>query len=178
MPPKAQPEGGQPVSFLMKVRGGGPVNPGALAPKVGTLGLAPKVVGDKICESTKDYRGIRCIVKVTIQNRQAEVEIVPTSSLLVVKALGETKSDKKKGEHKKHDGNITFDDVIQIAKTMRSKSNAKRFTGTVKEILGTCVSVGCTVDGASPKTFIAQINSGELFIEEYEAPQEGEGMDN
>jgi len=28
---------------------------------------------------------------------------------------------------------------------------AKELAGTVKEILGTCVSVGCTVDGKDPK---------------------------
>jgi len=84
------------TSFVMKVRGGGPVNPGALAPRVGPLGLAPKVVGDKIIEATKEYKGIRCIVKVTIANRQAEAEILPTASLLIVKALGPLKEKKER----------------------------------------------------------------------------------
>jgi hypothetical protein len=34
---------------------------------------------------------------------------------------------------------------------MRPRSNAREFSGTVKEILGTAVSVGCTVDGEDPK---------------------------
>ena len=34
---------------------------------------------------------------------------------------------------------------------MRPKSLAKEFKGTVKEILGSCNAVGCTVDGMDPK---------------------------
>ena len=52
-----------------------------------------------------------------------------------------------------HNGNIKFDDILKIAKTMReaNKSMAIEMDGTCKEILGTCVSLGCTVDGKSPK---------------------------
>ena len=46
----------------------------------------------------------------------------------------------------KHNGNLSMDEIIEIAKVMRSRSCAKQLKGTVKEILGTCVSVGCTVD--------------------------------
>ena len=38
----------------------------------------------------------------------------------------------------KHSGNLTLDQVIDVARTMRFKSMAKTLTGTVKEILGTC----------------------------------------
>lgn len=36
--------------------------------------------------------------------------------------------------------------------------------GTVKEILGTCQSVGCTVDGAHPHDKVDDINDGTLVI--------------
>ena len=36
----------------------------------------------------------------------------------------------------------------------------------MKEILGTCVSVGCTVDGEDPKTLQQKIDEGELEIPE------------
>ena len=39
---------------------------------------------------------------------------------------------------------------------------ARTFSGTVKEILGTCKSVGCTVDGQDPNDIIAQINNGDI----------------
>lgn len=54
-------------------------------------------------------------------------------------------------KHIKHDGNVTLDQVIDIARTMRERSMARSLAGTVKEMLGTCNSVGCTVNGASPR---------------------------
>ena len=41
------------------------------------------------------------------------------------------------------------------------KSNARNFEGTVKQVLGTCMTVGCTVDGQSPKDITKKVNSGE-----------------
>lgn len=45
---------------------------------------------------------------------------------------------------------------------MRFKSFSKELKGTVKEILGTAFSVGCQVDGRSPKDIQADIESGEI----------------
>src|SRR2546421_10249042 len=45
---------------------------------------------------------------------------------------------------------------------MRFKSLAKELKGTVKEILGTAFSVGCQVDGRSPKDISDDIDSGEI----------------
>ena len=56
----------------------------------------------------------------------------------------------------KHNGNLTLDQIIEIAKTMRPRSMARLLSVTVKEIRGTCQSVGCTVDG--------QINDNEIEI--------------
>jgi hypothetical protein len=40
----------------------------------------------------------------------------------------------------------------------------KELAGTVKEILSTCVSVGCTVDGKDPKDLQTEIDDGEVEI--------------
>lgn len=48
---------------------------------------------------------------------------------------------------------------------MRFKSLAKDLSGTVKEILGTCYSVGCQVDGRSPKDVSDDISNGEIESE-------------
>ncbi len=45
---------------------------------------------------------------------------------------------------------------------MRFKSLSKELKGTVKEILGTAFSVGCQVDGRSPKDVSDDIESGEI----------------
>ena len=68
----------------------------ALAPKIGPLGLSPRKVGNDITKATSDWRGLRITVKLTIQNRQAQIEVVPYASALIIKALKEPLQDRKK----------------------------------------------------------------------------------
>ena len=72
--------------------------------------------------------------------------------------------DRKKEKNIKHSGNITFDDILDIARTMRSKSLARTLANGAKEILGTAQSIGCTVDGKPPHDIIDAINAGEIEV--------------
>ena len=47
---------------------------------------------------------------------------------------------------------------------MRPKSLAREMTGTVKEVLGTCVAVGITVDGKSPIDVQKEVDAGKYKI--------------
>ncbi|KAI9002676.1 60S ribosomal protein L12.1/L12A [Gaertneriomyces semiglobifer] len=164
MPPKFDPNS---VSYVVLRATGGEVAGGsALAPKIGPLGLSPKKVGEDIAKATKDWKGLRITVRLVIQNRQAAVEVLPSASSLVIKALKEPARDRKKEKNIKHSGNITLDQVIEIARKMRFKSLAKELRGTVREILGTAFSVGCTVDGQSPQDVSEKVASGEIDIPE------------
>uniref|UniRef100_A0A8C0CDB3 Large ribosomal subunit protein uL11 C-terminal domain-containing protein n=1 Tax=Balaenoptera musculus TaxID=9771 RepID=A0A8C0CDB3_BALMU len=105
----------------------------ALAPKIGPLGLSPK-----------------------------KIEVVPSASALIIKALKEPPRDRKKEKNIKHSGNITFDEIVNIARQMRHRSLARELSGTIKEILETAQSVGCNVDGRHPHDIIDDINSGAV----------------
>ena len=105
-------------------------------------------------------------VKLTVVNRQATVSMIPSSSTLVMKALNEPVRDRKKVKNVVHNGNITLDQVIDIARQMRERSMARKLSGTVKEILGTCNSIGCTVNGESPRDVQASIDDEEIEIPE------------
>uniref|UniRef100_A0A6U9RML6 Large ribosomal subunit protein uL11 C-terminal domain-containing protein n=1 Tax=Picocystis salinarum TaxID=88271 RepID=A0A6U9RML6_9CHLO len=65
-----------------------------------------------------------------------------------------------------HNGNITMEDIYEVARIMRERSMAKNFKGTVKEMLGTAVSVGCTVDKKDPREIQAAIDEGEIDVPE------------
>lgn len=136
----------------------------SLAPKVGPLGLSPKKVGEDICKATTAWKGLKVTVQLTIQNRQAQVEVVPSAAALLIRALKEPHRDRKKVKHVKHNGNITFDEVINIARIMRPRSQAKTLAGTIKEILGTARSIGCTIDGQGPEELQAAVDSGEVEV--------------
>jgi len=83
--------------------------------------------------------------------------VVPSAAALVIKALKEPGHDQKKTKNIKHDGNILLKDVIEIAKVMKPGFMAK-------EVLGTCVSVGCTVEGKDPKLLQQMIKDGLVEI--------------
>ncbi|XP_037596400.1 uncharacterized protein LOC108308151 [Cebus imitator] len=131
----------------------------ALAPKIGPLGLSPKKAGDDIAKATGDWKGLRITVKLTIQNRQAQV---PSASALIIKALKEPPRDRKKQKNIKHSGNITFDEIDNIARQMWHRSLARELSGTIKEILGTAQSVGCNADVRHPHDVIDDTNSGAV----------------
>lgn len=102
----------------------------------------------------------------SILSLQATPTIVPTASSLILKELKEPPRDRKKVKNIKHGGNVTLDAIINIARIMRAKSMAKKLVGTVKEVLGTAFSIGCTVNGQSPKDIQGQIDSGAITIPE------------
>ncbi|KAF3825947.1 hypothetical protein GH733_006774 [Mirounga leonina] len=66
--------------------------------------------------------------------------------------------DRQKQENMKHSGNITFDEIVSNARQMWHQSLARELSGTIKEILGTARSVGCSVDGRHPHDIIDDVN--------------------
>mmetsp|Transcript_15231 Transcript_15231/g.24282 ORF Transcript_15231/g.24282 Transcript_15231/m.24282 type:complete len:111 (+) Transcript_15231:760-1092(+) len=108
--------------------------------------------------------GVTC--KLTCQNRVATVTVVPSASTLILKALKEPPRDRKKVKHVKHSGNISLDEVVDVARQMRDRSMSKSLKGTIKEMLGTAFSVGCTVNGKSPKDLCEDIDNGEVSVPE------------
>ncbi|XP_049493988.1 60S ribosomal protein L12 isoform X1 [Panthera uncia] len=127
MPPKFDPNEIKVV--YLRCTGGEVGATSALAPKIGPLGLSPKKVGDDIAKATGDWKGLRITVKLTIQNRQAQIEVVPSASALIIKALKEPPRDRKKQKNIKHSGNITFDEIVNIARQMRHRSLARELSG-------------------------------------------------
>lgn len=110
----------------------------SLAPKIGPLGLSPKKVGDDIAKATQDWKGLKVTCKLIIQNRQATIEVVPSAASLLIKALKEPPRDRKKVKNIKHNGNLTLDEVINIARIMRPRSMARQLEGNIWFSISIC----------------------------------------
>ena len=95
-----------------------------------------KMVGDDITKATRDWKGLRITVKLTIQERQAQIEAVPSASALIIKTLKDPPWDRKKQKTIKHSGNITLDEIVNIAWQMRPRSLARELFRTITEIWG------------------------------------------
>merc|ERR1711924_501358 len=76
------------IKIIMVRVPGGEVPPvPALAPKVGPHKLSPKSVGEDLCKATKEWKGMRVTCKLHVQNRKVTVEVVPSATALLIKAL-------------------------------------------------------------------------------------------
>lgn len=113
-----------------------------------------------------EWKGIKVMVRLSVINRVGTPTLIPTASALIMKELKEPPRDRKKVKNIKHSGNVTLDAIINIARIMRAKSMARKLKGTVLEVLGTAFSIGCTVNGMSPKDIQADIKAGKITLPE------------
>ncbi|CAG0892078.1 unnamed protein product [Darwinula stevensoni] len=88
----------------------------ALVQKIGPMGMPPMVVGEDIHKATSDYKSLKVHVRLAIKDRKATVEVVPSTSTLILKALRESPRDRKKVKNAVHHGSITMTDVVDIAR--------------------------------------------------------------
>lgn len=133
-----------------------------LGPALGPLGVNVGQVVAKINEKTKEFSGMKVPVTVTIDAKTKSFDVSvgsPPVSALVKKELGIEKGAKTSGSEVV--GNLTMDQAVKIAKLKRAGSLAKTLNSAVKEVLGTCVSLGVTVDGKDPRDVQREIDEGK-----------------
>ncbi len=136
-----------------------------LGPALGPSGLNINEVIAKINEKTKDFAGMQVPIKVIYEKgvKTFEVEVgTPPASGLIKKEIGIKEPVKEEAgvKGKKTIGNLTAAQVVKVAKMKRDASLAKTLKDQVKEIAGTCLSLGVTVEGKNPKAFIKDVNAG------------------
>ena len=138
--------------------------PPSMAQKMGAMRLNGKKVGEEIAKKTKDFKGIRVFVEIHATGNQFEIVVKPGISAYLIKEVGGFSRDKKKPKIENRTGDISLDKVKKIAKMMEEegKSQSVNFSGTLKQVLGTCLSIGYTVDGESPKAIQKKITDGEI----------------
>lgn len=132
-----------------------------LGPTLGPLGLNVLAVVNKINELTKSYAGMKVPVKVEVNlnNKQFEVSVgIPTTSALIVRQLGISKGSGMPNIEKV--GNLSMEQVVMVVTQKQGTLLAKNSKGAAKEVLGSCASMGVTVDGKEPTTVQQEIDSG------------------
>ncbi|NIW10567.1 MAG: 50S ribosomal protein L11 [Gammaproteobacteria bacterium] len=133
-----------------------------LGPSLGPLGVNVLAIVNKINEVTKDFAGMKVPVKITVDTETKEFEVTvgtPTTSALIVSEL---KIEKGSGTPKTEKvGDLTMEQLIRIAKVKQAEVLAINLKAAVKEILGSCVSMGVTVEGKDPKDVQEEIDQGK-----------------
>lgn len=145
---------------------GGEGTPKTFSQKTGKLGVQVKQIDEDLKKVAADYKGIRVTSEIHVQNKAFTIKFKPGVTPLIIKAMGDYQRERNKTKLVNRSGNISFAEVIKIAKWMEDekKSRAKTFKGSVKQVLGSCLSVGCTIDGKSAKVVTQEVESGEQKI--------------
>ena len=149
------------ITLQALVEGGKATAGPPLGPALGPLGVNIGQVIATINEKTKAYPGLSVPVKVVVdkETKTFEVEVgSPPVSALLKKEIGVDKGAKVKGEVV---GNLTMAQVIKVAKAKSGGSLAKGLKAALNEVLGTCVSVGITVEGKDAREVIKEVNAGK-----------------
>jgi large subunit ribosomal protein L11 len=141
---------------------GGQANAGPpLGPALGPLGLNILLVVNKINELTKDYAGMKVPVKVSVNTEDKTFEVtvgIPTAAALVISELKIEKGSGTPNSVKV--GDLKMDQVVRIARIKKEQLLAGNLKNAVKEVLGTCVSMGVTVEGKDARDVQNEIDTG------------------
>ena len=138
-----------------------------LGPALGPLGVNTMDVINQINEKTKVFNGMEVPVKVVVDTETKKFTVTvgtPPVTSMLKKEMNVKKLAKVTETGQELPGDMTLDAIINIAKGKEDALSGD-LKAKVKQILGTCLSGGVTVDGKSPKDLQKEIDEGKVKIE-------------
>jgi len=132
-----------------------------LGPALGPLGINVKAVVDEINNKTSEFNGMQVPVKIEVDDKKnftVSVGVPPTTALI----MSEIGIEKGSGEPNVIKvGDLSIDAAARIARMKIDGMLSYDLRNALKEVVGTCVSVGVTVDGKDPKEVFSLIDAGD-----------------
>ena len=142
---------------------GGKATPGPpLGPALGPMGVNVIQVVNAINEKTKAFAGMKVPVTLIVDSKTKAFEIkvgTPPVSALILKEIGMEKGSGSPKATKV--GNLTVEQVQKVAEMKKDSMLGKDKKSRFREVVGTCVSMGVTVDGKDPKQIMKDIDKGD-----------------
>ena len=141
---------------------GGKATPGPpLGPAIGPLGINMMQVVEQINEKTSDFDGMKVPVKVIVDvgTKAFEIEVgTPPTTALIKDELNIEKGSQDPGLDKVAD--LSIEQALKVARMKFSALLSNDYKMATKEVVGTCVSMGLTVEGKDPKIVQKEIDEG------------------
>ena len=142
---------------------GGSATPGPpLGPALGPFGINMMQVVEEINNKSADFAGMKVPVKVSIDRDTKEFEIeigTPPTTSLIMEELGIEKASHEPGADIVAD--LPIDKALKIARMKFDSLLANDYKAGVKEVMGTCVSMGLSVDGKDPREAQKDVDAGK-----------------
>ena len=133
-----------------------------LGPALGPLGVNIGQIVADINKKTSMFNGMQVPVKVKVDMDTKKFEIsvgTPPASSLVLKEAGVEKGSGNPKTDKVAD--VVIEQIIKIAKMKETNLLGKTLKEKVKEIIGTCNSMGILVEGKPAVETIKEVNEGK-----------------
>jgi large subunit ribosomal protein L11 len=137
-----------------------------LGPALGPMGVNIGQVISEINKKTAEFKGMQVPVKVIVDESSKAFEIkvgTPPTSSLIMKETGLEKGSKNPKDEKVAD--IMIEQIIKISKMKEDSLFGKTLKDKVKEVIGTCNSMGVLVEGVPAKEAISLVNEGKFDAE-------------
>jgi large subunit ribosomal protein L11 len=148
--------------FHFIISGGEATGGPPIGPAIGPLGVNIMAIVNKINDETSEYMGVKVPVEVTIDTDSKEFSLrvgMLSAYALITQSLGIDKGSDIPNSN--FVGDVSFNQVIDIAKKKWNGLLAGTLRSAVREIVGSCQSIGVTIDGKSAKEVQGLIESGE-----------------
>ena len=133
-----------------------------LGPALGPMGVNIGQVVAEINKKTADFKGMKVPVTVAIDTDSKEFTIkigTPPAADLIKQEAGVKKAS---GEPQNFVGNLTIDQAIKVANMKQTALLGASLKTRTKEIVGTCNSMGITVEGKPGREAIQAIAAGDF----------------
>jgi large subunit ribosomal protein L11 len=149
---------------------GGEATPGPpLGPELGPTPVDVQAVVQQINDETDAFDGMEVPITVDYDDDGSftiEVGVPPTAELIKDEAGFETGSGEPQETFV---ADLTVDQVTKIAEQKGSDLLSYDLKNAAKEVVGTCVTLGVTIEGNDPRQFKDRIDDGEYddrFVDE------------
>jgi large subunit ribosomal protein L11 len=149
-------------TFNFIVNGGEATGGPPIGPALGPLGVNIMTIVNKINEETAEYKGVPIPVDISIDTDTKEFTVkvgMLSTFALITQALGIQKGSQTPNTD--FVGDHTFDQLLEIARRKRDGLFSASLKAAVREIVGSCQSMGVTIDSQPAGEIQAQIGSGE-----------------
>jgi len=134
-----------------------------LGPALGPLGVNIGQIIADINKKTAGFKGMQVPVKIVVDEDTKEYKIsvgTPPCSSLIIKEAGIEKGSSNPKTDKVAD--LKIEQIIKIAKMKEDSLLGKTLKEKIKEIVGTCRSMGILVEGKPSVDAIKEINEGKF----------------
>ena len=149
---------------------GGEATPGPpLGPELGPTPVDVQAVVEQINDETAAFDGMEVPVTVDYEDDGSfsiEVGVPPTAALIKDEAGFDTGSGEPQSDFV---ADISVEQVKKVAEQKRTDLLSYSLKNAAKEVVGTCTSLGVTIEGNDPREFKRRLDDGEYddeFAEE------------